>query len=126
MKRAFVVSAALSSALLLGGVALADSLQNDPLDVRPNPFAVPGEAPRAIYRWTDLSLQGGVMLTPAKVSHIIYMNNCQPSGCTLTPGNDNSLANTSSIPNGQAVVQAYAGSAANWAALVSCVKQSYA
>ncbi|MDB4954324.1 MAG: Flagellar hook-length control protein FliK [Myxococcales bacterium] len=129
MKRPFAVSAALSTVLALGmfgGVAFADPLQDSPLDVRPNPFAVPGEAPRAIYRWTDPSLQGAPVLAPANVSHVIYLNNCQPNGCSLSPGYDDSTTNHSSIPNGSAVVQAYSGSAANWAAIVSCVQHSYA
>src|SRR5205823_2460141 len=40
--------------------------------------------------------------------------------------NNNSLTDTSSIVNGTSLVSAYGGSAANWAALVDCVKQTYA
>ena len=125
MKRPFVIAAAALMFGLVGGVASADTLQDEPLDVRPNPFAVPGEAPRAIYRWINPSLEGTTPLAPAGVSHTIYLNNCQ-GGCTLHPGNDNATTDTSSIPNSTSVVQAYSGTPAQWDAIVACVRESYA
>jgi hypothetical protein len=101
---------------MFGGVAAADRI---------NPFAVHGEAPRAIYRWTDPSLQGQTWAAPANVSHVIYLNNCQ-GGCTLHSGYDDSTTNTSSIPNGNAVVSAYSGTTSQWNQIVDCVKQTYA
>jgi uncharacterized protein (TIGR03382 family) len=125
MKRTLAVSAALALGMFTS-LAHADSVQSDTLDVRPNPFAVPGEAPRAIYRWTDPALQGTELLAPAAVSHVIFMNNCLPNGCSLHPGNDNSTTDTSSIPNGNSVVAAYTGGTTNWNNLVACVRQAYA
>ena len=83
---------------------------------------------RATYRWVDPALLGAQWQapSPANVSHIIYMNNCQPSGCTLHPGNDNSTTDTSSVPNSTSLVSAYQGSASQWQQLVDCVRQTYA
>ncbi len=85
-------------------------------------------APRAGYRFTDPSLVGSkwVAVTPSSVSHVIFLNNCQPGGCTLHPGNDNSLTDTSSIPNGTSQVSAYSGTASQWNQIVSCVQATYA
>ena len=85
-------------------------------------------APIGTYQWTDLSRIGAPWEGPqaATVSNIIYLNNCQPGGCTLHAGYDNSTTDTSSIPNGTAQVAAYTGSATNWNALVDCVRQTYA
>src|SRR6476619_1796932 len=33
------------------------------------------------------------------VSHLVYLNNCMPNGCTVNPGFDDSLTNHSSIPS---------------------------
>jgi uncharacterized protein (TIGR03382 family) len=123
MKPSFVVSALLTLGMV--GAAHAETVQNT-LDVRPNPFAVPGEAPRAIYRWTDPALEGTTPAAPANVSHIIYLNNCKPGGCTLHAGYDNSTTDTSSIPSGTAQITAYSGSDATWAQVVACVRQTYA
>jgi len=85
-------------------------------------------APRGTYRWTDPSLEGKPWTAPAPsdVSHIIYLNNCQPSGCTLHSGFDDSTTDTSSIPNGTSVVSAYSGTADQWNQIVQCVQQTYA
>ncbi|HEU4610494.1 MAG TPA: Ig-like domain-containing protein [Kofleriaceae bacterium] len=85
-------------------------------------------APRATYKWINENLKGTQYVKPdaATVSHVIYLNNCQPNGCQLKAGYDNSTTNTSSIPNGPSVVSAFSGSAATWNAVVQCVKESYA
>jgi hypothetical protein len=85
------------------------------------------DAPRATYRWTDPSRVGATWQAPApaNVSHVIYMNNCA-GGCTLHAGYDDSLTNTSSVPNGTSNVSAYAGSSTQWNQLVQCVQQTYA
>lgn len=62
---------------------------------------------------------------PATVSHVIYLNRCV-GGCTLHAGNDNSLTDTSSIPNGTSIVSEYQGTAAQWQQIVNCVKATYA
>ena len=106
MKRIF----ALSTVLALGMVGTA------------------GAEPRGTFKWTGDGPQTGATWTPppqAAVSHVIYLNNCQPSGCNLSAGYDNSTTNTSSIPNTSSTVAAYSGSQTNWDALVNCVKQVY-
>jgi uncharacterized protein (TIGR03382 family) len=84
-------------------------------------------APRATYRWIDPADRGKLWQPPnaATVSHVIFMNKCA-GGCTLHPGNDNSLTDTSSIPSGTSSVSAYAGSAAQWTQLLTCVQNTYA
>ncbi|NVB79125.1 MAG: Ig-like domain-containing protein [Kofleriaceae bacterium] len=56
-------------------------------------------------------------------SRIIYLNH---TGITLTPGNDDSRTNKSSIINSQKTVPAWNTSAANWAATVACMKDMFA
>ncbi|HEY4239771.1 MAG TPA: Ig-like domain-containing protein [Kofleriaceae bacterium] len=93
------------------------------------PALAHADRPRATYRWLDPGTQGVLpyaQATPANVSHVIYMNNCQPSGCALTVGNNDSTHNVSSIPTRASTVTAYSGSAANWSSLVQCVQQTYA
>jgi hypothetical protein len=105
MKRHFVLVAA----MFLGTVGMAQG------------------APRTTIKWTDPSRMGATYEAPApaNVSHVIFMNRCT-GGCTLHPGNDNSLTDTSSIPNGTSSVSQYAGTAAQWQQLVSCVRATYA
>jgi hypothetical protein len=82
---------------------------------------------RATYRWTDPSKIGTTWVKPtANVSHVIYLNNCQPGGCTLHAGYDDSLTDTSSVPNSTASVSAYQGTSAQWNQIVQCVQQTYA
>ena len=84
--------------------------------------------PRATYRWLDPTMQGAPWAPPtaSTVSHVIYMNNCKPGGCTLHAGNNDSTTNTSSIANGTSLVSAYQGSTSQWQQLVQCVKDTYA
>src|SRR6185503_12152778 len=106
MKRTFALSAAL--AMGMAGSAVA--------------------APRATYKWTNEDLIGSQYQAPnpAAVSHVIYLNNCQPSGCQMKPGYDNATTNTSSIPDTNSTISPYTGSAATWNAIVQCVRQTYA
>lgn len=82
---------------------------------------------RATFRWTDPSRIGGTysIPEPATVSHVIFLNKCT-GGCTIHAGNNDSLTDTSSIPNGTSVVSQYSGTAAQWTQIVNCVKSSYA
>jgi uncharacterized protein (TIGR03382 family) len=107
MNRSIMISAALS-AMGIAGVAHA-------------------ETPRSIIKWTDPARQGATWTqpTPDTVSHVIYLNNCQPNGCMLTPGND-STQNQSGIINNQVKISAYSGSSTQWDQIVNCVKQTYA
>lgn len=82
---------------------------------------------RATYQWTDPSLVDTVWQTPtaATVSNVIYLNNCA-GGCQLSPGQNNAPANRSSIVNNAVTIPAYTGTAAQWAQIVACVRQTYA
>jgi uncharacterized protein (TIGR03382 family) len=61
----------------------------------------------------------------AQVSHLIYMNNCLPNGCTVYPGSDDSLTQRSSIPQSQSHLAAWAWGQSNWTQLVQCVTNMY-
>jgi hypothetical protein len=82
------------------------------------------EPARGTYRFTDPSRIGAKWAAPSDVSHIIYMDRCA-GGCTLTPGSDGTH-NQSEIIDNQVHMSAYAGSDANWQALVQCVQMTYA
>ena len=84
------------------------------------------DRPARGYRWTDPTLAGSQWNPPTadSVSHVIYLNNCLPNGCTLTPGNNDATNNISSIVNSTSHISGYTGG--DWAALVSCVRQTYA
>jgi len=72
----------------------------------------------------DQQLEGPVALS--SVSRILYLNDCKPNGCTVTPGTDSSLTNRSSIPDTTVVLDAYQHSQAHWDSLVQCVKDTFA
>src|SRR5690349_13612629 len=61
-----------------------------------------------------------------QVSHLIYLDNCMPNGCTVSPGFDDSLTNHSSIPNQTAQLAGWSWGQQNWDNLVQCVKDMYA
>ncbi len=61
-----------------------------------------------------------------QVSHLIYLNNCMPNGCTVYPGSDDSLTQHSSIPTQQAQLAAYGWGQDSWNQLVACVQAMYA
>ncbi len=66
---------------------------------------------------------GAVPLTT--VSHTLYLNNCLPDGCTVSPGADNSLTNRSSIPNSPVTLDAWSWGDQHWNDLVACVKETF-
>ncbi len=59
-------------------------------------------------------------------SHVLYLNNCLPDGCTVTPGEDDALTQHSSIPTAPAHIPGWAWGDTAWRALVSCVTETYA
>ncbi len=125
MKRTFVVLA-----LTTGMVSIAGAENQPNIDDAPNnPFVVPSERPQPTYRFIDPGLGGldhadGV--SNAVTSNVIYLNNCKPNGCQVSPGNDNSLTNKSSIPDVASTVQPFAYSDAVWQQVVQCVRATYA
>ena len=72
----------------------------------------------------DHQLEGPTALS--NVSRKLYINDCKPSGCTVTPGTDSSLTNRSSIPESTVVLDPYQHSQAHWDSLVACVKETFA
>ena len=67
--------------------------------------------------------EGWIALT--NVSRTLFINDCKPSGCTVSVGADNSINNTSSIPQGTVVLPAYPYPQAHWDALIKCVKETF-
>lgn len=41
------------------------------------------------------------------VSHTLYLDDCLPNGCTVTPGNDDARTNRSSIVSGPSTLDAW-------------------
>jgi len=58
-------------------------------------------------------------------SRIIYLNRCK-NGCTVYPGNEDSLTQHSSIINNTGTIQPFAYSDTTWNSIVACVKATYA
>jgi hypothetical protein len=58
-------------------------------------------------------------------SSTIYLNRCS-GGCTITPGNEDSRTNKSSIINGTVNVREFNAGNSAWNAVVACVKDMYA
>jgi MYXO-CTERM domain-containing protein len=67
---------------------------------------------------------GPIELT--NVSHTLYLNDCMPNGCSVSPGADDSILNKSSIANTTVVLGAYPNGTNHWNALVQCVKDTFA
>jgi len=73
-----------------------------------------------------LVLASWPMLAQAVDSHLIYLNNCKPNGCVVHPGNDNAVTHTSSIPNQQSTVTAFAFSDDTFGRTVGCLRAAFA
>lgn len=84
------------------------------------------EAPR-LGVWKNTVRRAPAAAAPLTgVSHVLYLNDCLPDGCTVTPGNDDSRTDRSSIPQQQVVLSAFPYGDQYWNNLVECVKQTYA
>src|SRR4051812_17745301 len=59
------------------------------------------------------------------VSHLIYLNDCRPNGCTVSPGYDDARTDHSQIPTSTAHLDAWGWGDAKWQALVQCVQDTY-
>jgi hypothetical protein len=118
------------AALATGMVSIANAeVQENIADAPQNPLATPFDRPQATYRFVDPGLPtapGDGVSELNGVSNVIYLNNCKPNGCTVSPGGDNSLTNHSSIPSSASTVTAFAYSDAVWSQVVDCVRQTYA
>ncbi len=125
MKRQFALVA-----LTLGMVSIANAEpQANVADAPENPLATPWSRPQPTYRFIDPGLVtniGDHDNVAAVSSNVIYLNNCKPNGCQVSPGQENSAQNRSTIPNQPSTVQAFAYSDAVWNQVVQCVRETYA
>ena len=123
MKRALAVLAALTAPV---GLVHAD-VQGNVADAPANPLVTPWSRAQPTYVVVDPGLPtftgDGVS---AVENNVIYLNNCKPNGCQLSPGGENAHTNRSSIIDATSTVQPYAYSDDNWAQVVECVKRTYA
>src|SRR5512138_127109 len=123
-------TSALASVVLGLGAFVGTAAADTTLDE--NPLGTPDSLtqPLRTYKWVGdgVPRYNGFdqVQAAAGFSNVIYLNNCKPSGCTIKAGYDNSLTNTSSIPNGTSAVSAFAYSDSVWQQVVSCVKATYA
>ena len=71
--------------------------------------------------------RGVDMATPVTgSSHLIFLNNCLPNGCTVHPGFDDSRTDTSSIPWQTSHLDGYPWGEGSWNELVQRVRDIYA
>ncbi|MFN0249294.1 MAG: Ig-like domain-containing protein [Kofleriaceae bacterium] len=124
MKRSFALVALLCGT---SAIAVADS-QASVADVPENPLRTPWSRPQATYRFIDpgLVMDIGENNVEHAVNNVIYLNNCKPNGCQVSPGQENSAQNRSTIPNQPSTVQAFAYSDSVWNQVVQCVRDTYA
>ncbi|MGE0867947.1 MAG: MYXO-CTERM sorting domain-containing protein [Kofleriaceae bacterium] len=82
--------------------------------------------PPAGVVWQNRVVRGPVDATAlATISHKLYLNNCLPYGCAVSPGADNSLTNQSSIAVGNVVLEPWKYGTAHWDKLVACVRETF-
>ncbi len=92
--------------------------------------AVATASPKSLVIWNN-RVVGERPAGPAapaaltSVSHTLYLNDCMPNGCTVSPGNDDSRTNRSSIPQSTTTLDAYKWGDASWNELVTCVKETF-
>jgi uncharacterized protein (TIGR03382 family) len=118
MKRTHAVLAALT----LGTVSLAHA------DVPANPLQTPWSRPQGTYVLMEPGLPtlDGDGVSALAASNVIYLNNCKPNGCQVTPGNEDSRQNRSIIPRQPSTVRPFAYDDAVWKQVVDCVRATYA
>ena len=59
-------------------------------------------------------------------SHVLYVNDCMPNGCDVTASStDSSIANSSSIPDANAHLDAYMHGTPHWDEVIECVKKKF-
>lgn len=117
-------------ALVVGSSLFARSGAADTNTGPENPFETPWTQPLRTTRWVsdDVPRYNGhdEIAAAQGFSNVIYLNNCKPGGCSIKAGFDNSLTNTSQIPQQTSNVSAFNGSDATWQAVVNCVRETYA
>ncbi|MBA3540437.1 MAG: Ig-like domain-containing protein [Deltaproteobacteria bacterium] len=79
------------------------------------------------FDWVEPELDQLPPGTAAAVdSRIIYINNCKPGGCQLTPGSNGPANQSQIIGNSARNISAYTGSDATFNQIVQCVRDTYA
>jgi hypothetical protein len=66
-----------------------------------------------------------VLDKPADISHLIFIDGCQPDGCVMYPGDDDARTGRSSILTQPARVGPFTLGDARWQELVDCVTRIY-
>ncbi len=74
--------------------------------------------------WKNTVKNKGAVAAFTPVSHVLYLNDCMPNGCTVNPGNDDSRTNSSSIAQNIRHLNAFPYG--YWDQLVDCVTDTFA
>ncbi|MGE0868076.1 MAG: MYXO-CTERM sorting domain-containing protein [Kofleriaceae bacterium] len=61
-----------------------------------------------------------------KFSNIIYLNDCQPDGCLIEPGESDSTRNRSSIAREKSWISPFGGGPTTWQLITACIRDVYA
>ena len=133
MKRTLVVALAMgmasASAIAQANSSEEQTLDEQALDAPDNPLETPWSRPRPTYvvvgEGVPVYRGPNQVHAAAGFSNIIYLNNCKPNGCAIKVGNSNSTTDTSSIPNNNSTVSAWAFSQSEWDQVVACVRETY-
>lgn len=83
------------------------------------------EAPKPTVVWKNRVHERVPGVSAAVVSNKLYLNDCRPNGCTVTPGFDNSRTNTSSIAESTVTLSAWGHGDQKWNDLVQCVRDTF-
>jgi len=62
---------------------------------------------------------------PADVSHLIFLDGCEPDGCTMYPGDDDARYGTSSLVSRPTYLEPFTLGPDRWQELVDCVTRIY-
>jgi hypothetical protein len=92
-------------------------------DTAPYVFVTEGSGEGVRFMRQEIPAQATTTSTGLAASRTIYLNR---TGATLTPGANNSQANTSTIVSRLSQVPGWAASSADWAATVACMKSMWA
>jgi MYXO-CTERM domain-containing protein len=90
------------------------------------PLAAPRSAsaarPRATLMWESLD---PAAVTSSVNSHIIYLNRCAGSGCTVVQGTTNSTTDPAHSSLGHGVLSPFSRSEATWNTVVACMQDVF-
>lgn len=118
--------AVLGIGLLLAGTGVAAAEDNASIpepNVQPRGVYVPIDPSQADLLPKDQIVAGGAPC------NLIYINNCanEPNGtCVIRPGFESSINDTSGIVNGTSELQSVGYTPSQWAAIMDCVRETYA